>query len=128
MDINNYEKSMKAYDDATAGLMNVLGEWLSAAGHLRNLGWTVQDWERWVNECQCGTMTVPEFGLVQSFQAQADAVGLAQQLRGKGDDVATCLACLWLWVSLDEMVPPGEAPVLGQIVSFFEAPSKTKAA
>lgn len=105
----------------------VLGDWEAAANHLRKLGWTVADWTTWANECQAGSSASPGFGLSSAFHANADFLGLAPSLRGCGDDVATCLACLWLWVSLDQFVPQGQAKVLDKLVESL-APAQSSAA
>lgn len=117
----------ETYEALAYAARGVLGDWETAANHLRKLGWTVGDWEAWANECQCGSLASPELGLNGVFQANANFLGLAPTLRGRGDDVATSLACLQLWVSLDEFVPQGQATVLDKLVEAL-APSQSGAA
>jgi hypothetical protein len=115
------------YAELANSVRGVLGDWEAAANHLRKLGWTVADWKMWANECQAGSSASPGIGLRSVFQANADFLGLAPSLRGCDDDVATCLACLWLWVSLDHFVSQGQAKVLDKLVVSL-APAQSSAA
>lgn len=93
------------YDSMAYRVRTVFGDWMAAVRHLKSLGWRVEDWENWLNEAQLGHYGSATFGLVQEFAIAADDLGIRKELRGRDDDVASCLACLWLWVGMDDLLP-----------------------
>ena len=121
-------KSYESYSEAAKVLTSVVGDWDEAAEHLRDVGWSVEDWQNWVNECQCGIGASPRFGLVQSFRMSADEIGLPKNLRGNDDDVATWLGCLFLWITLDDLMPDDEPKVLDLIVKCLRPTASLAAA